>query len=193
MELILLSPRLRMTPLSVEDFDLSMALFADPEVVKYAGAPMTEAAIRNELPAWVRRGGNGCIGIWTISDRETSEKYGSVALLPMPIDEKKTDYSLLVPGKMPDGHIEIGYFLKRSAWGNGYATEACRRLLRFAFEQTPLQEVLATFDKNNLVSKKVLLKAGFTDRGTMRSYGNEGVIFRITRQEWSEQQAGQAS
>lgn len=102
----------------------------------------------------------------------------------MPIENDDTDYSLVVPGRMPNGDIEIGYFFKRSAWGRGYATEACRRLLQFAFQETTLTEVVATFHKENLVSRNVLEKAGFTDRGTRQCYDKVGLDFRITRDEW---------
>ncbi len=185
MNLNLRSQRLSLTPFTPDDLELSFDMFTDPAVVKYAGGVMSEQQIRASVSNWARRGGDGCIGIWTISDRGTGEKYGSVALLPMPIEEKTTDYDKVVPGEMPNGNIEIGYYLKRSAWGFGYATEASRRLLEFAFKETPLQEVVATFDPENLASRKVLEKAGFIERGTMRCYGqDDGVNFRITRDEW---------
>lgn len=190
MNLAFHSDRLTLTPYTPDDFDLSMRLFTDPAVLRYAGEVMSEEHIKENMPTWSRRGGNGGIGIWTVSDRRTGEKYGSAALLPMPVDEDETDFSLLVPGEMPQCDIEIGYYLKRSAWGFGYATEASRRLLRFAFEETPLKEVVATFHKENLASRNVLLKAGFTDRGTMRCYGkDDGLNFRITRDEWLQQQS----
>jgi len=188
MNLDLHSQRLILAPFAPDDLDLSFEMFTDPAVVKYAGGVMSKTAILRNLPNWTKRGGNGCIGIWTISDRSTGEKYGSAALLPMPIEEEDTDYNLVIPGKMPEGDIEIGYFLKRSAWGYGYATEACHRLLRFAFQETPLQEVVATFDKENLASRNVLEKAGFADRGTMQCYGKDGLNFRITYDEWSRLQ-----
>ena len=186
MNLKLQSRRLILAPYTPDDLDLSLAMFTDPAVVEYAGGVMSESAIRASMSNWTKRGGDGCIGIWTVSDRRTGEKFGSAALLPMPVEEDETDYSLVVPGEMPQGVIEVGYFLKRSAWGFGYATEACRRLLEFAFQETPLQEVVATFDRKNLASRKVLEKSGFTDRGTMRCYGKDGVNFRITRDEWSK-------
>ena len=189
MNLVLHSQRLTLAPFAPDDVDLSSEMFTDPAVVRYAGGVMNKREITREVSNWAKRGGNGCIGIWTISDRRTGEKYGSAALLPMPIEEGRTDYSLVEPGKMPNNDIEIGYFLKRSAWGCGYATEACRRLLQFAFQKTPLQEVVATFDKNNLASRNVLEKAGFIDRGTMRCYGKDGLNFRITRDEWLKLQA----
>lgn len=189
MNLTLHSQRLRLAPYTPDDLDLDLAMWTDPAVVKYAGKVMSEPEIEKKRPNWTKRGGDGCIGIWTVADRRTGEKYGSAALLPMPIEEDDTDFSLVIPGEMPKAQIEIGYFLKRSAWGCGYATEACRRLLQFAFQETPLQEVVATFHEKNLASRNVLEKAGFTDRGTMRCYGDDGLYFRITRDEWSKLQS----
>jgi ribosomal-protein-alanine N-acetyltransferase len=184
MKLNLSSERLSLSPLETNDLDLCLEMFTDPAVVKYADGLMSEAAIRQEMSNWMKRGGNGCIGIWCISDRVSGEKYGSVALLPIPVEEDDTDFSIVVPGTMPDGDIEIGYFLKRSAWGHGYATESCRRVLRFAFQEASLLEVVATFEEENGASRNVLEKAGFADRGTMRCYGEEGPNYRITHGEW---------
>lgn len=160
-------------------------MFTDPAVLKYAGGAIGEAAIRDEMSNWTKRGGNGGIGVWCVSDQSHGEKYGTAALLPMPVEDDDTNFDLVVPGEIPHGEIEIGYYLKHSAWGQGYATEASGRLLQFAFEETPLGEVVATFDEDNLASKHVLEKAGFTNHGIMRCYGEDGPNYRITRDEWS--------
>jgi ribosomal-protein-alanine N-acetyltransferase len=119
---------------------------------------------------------------------ENPGKLGSVLLLPLPIEEDDTDYSLVVPGKMPDGDVEIGFSLKRSAWGKGFATEACRRLLDFAFQETPLEVVVATFEIENIASKHVLDKVGFSNHGTRHCYGETSPDFRMTRIQWSRMQ-----
>ena len=134
MKLELHTHRLLLTPLVVADVDIAMELFADPEVVKYVCDPLSEDEIRTDMPDWTRRGGNGCIGIWCISDQVSAEKYGSAFLLPLSVEGPDNDFSLVIPGRMPAGDIEIGFFLKRSAWGKGYATEVCRRLLEFAHQ-----------------------------------------------------------
>ena len=85
---------------------------------------------------------------------------------------------------MPDNDIEIGFFLKRSAWGQGYATEISRRLLRFAFEESPLTEVVATFEPGNDASRSVLEKSGFVDHGVRWCYGEESPDYRIARSDW---------
>lgn len=188
MELVLTSDRLRLTPLLADDIDLAIEMFTDPQVVKYLGGPMSVAEIHAEMPTWLRRGGDGCIGIWCVSDIGTGEKYGSTALLPMPVEEDDTDWSLVVPGEMPAGDIEVGYFLKRAAWGKGIATEVCRRMLEFAFEETVLQEVVATVDSGNSGSRRVLDKCGFTHFGPMRAYGEDNPGYRITREQWQKRQ-----
>ncbi len=184
MNLVLHSERLTLTPFDASDIDLAIEMFTDPDVLKFAGGAVKEDEIRRDMSDWIKRGGNGCIGIWCISDRSSGEKFGSAALLPLPIEEDDTDFGLLIPDRMPDGDVEIGYFLKRSAWGRGYATEACKRLVRMAFEESPLTEVVATFEVGNIASRNVLEKAGFVNRGMMRCYGEDGPNYRIARDEW---------
>jgi len=176
--------RLRLTPLAVADTDLALELFTSPAVMQFLGDPVDEGYIRTEMPLWTKRGGDGCIGIWCISDRVTGEKLGSTFLLPIPIDAEDTDWDEVVPGIMPNGDVEIGYFLKEGAWGKGFATEACRRLVRFAFEETPLQEVVATLDDDNEASKRVLRKSGLSERGRRRAYGHDSPDWRVSREEW---------
>ena len=185
MNLVMHTDRLTLTPSQESDLDITIEMFTDPEVLRYAGGAMSEEKIRSGMSNWTRRGGEGeCIGIWCATVTDTDEKLGTGALLPMPIDEKDTDYDLLVPGQMPDGDIEIGYFLKRSAWGNGYATEICRRLVRFAFEESPLVEVVATFEPGNEASRKVLEKSGFADHGMRWCYGEDSPDYRIAKADW---------
>jgi hypothetical protein len=66
MNLTLHSQRLTLAPYTPEDRDLDIAMWTDPAVVKYAGKVMSEPEIEKKRPNWTRRGGDGCIGIWTI-------------------------------------------------------------------------------------------------------------------------------
>jgi len=184
MNLVLTSERLLLTPLGETDVDIAIEMFTDPAVVKYVCDVMSEDEIRKDMTNATKRGSNGRIGIWCISDRRTSEKYGDCYLLPMPIDEDDTDWDLVVPDAMPDCDIAVGFFLKRPAWGNGFATEACKRLIRFAFEETSLKEVVASLDEENQNSRNVLEKAGFSYGGRIRAYGKDCPHFRISREAW---------
>lgn len=65
---------------------------------------------------------------------------------------------------------EIGSFISRSYWGNGFATEAIMAVLNFAFYDIGLHKVYATVDPRNRASEKVLLKCGFTYEGLLRDH-----------------------
>lgn len=62
----------------------------------------------------------------------------------------------------------LGYCYGDTAWGQGYATEAARALLRWAFDTLDLNRVQAETDTRNLASARVLEKLGFVREGTMR-------------------------
>ena len=180
MDLQLTTKRLTLRPLLMSDAGLVIEMFTDHQIMKYAGGPISEEKITEEMALYIRRGGKGCVGVWCICDRANGEALGSIALLPLPIDQDDTDWEQLLENQLPDGEIEIGYFLKRAAWGKGYATEAAQRLLRFAFEDSPLEEVVAVIDPKNKSSRRVLEKIGFLSTGTRRAYGQKLPGFSIT-------------
>ena len=184
MELTLTTDRLLLRPVTLEDADISLELLTDPEIMRYIGSPISEREVVDNLPREVKRSGGGCIGIWTILETQTNEKIGSALLLPLPIELDDTDWSLLGHPEIPEGDIEIGYMFKKSAWGKGYASEAAGRLLRFAFEDTPLQEVVAVTDPENTNSQRVLRKIGLRNEGMRRAYKYDCSAFRITRSQW---------
>lgn len=55
---------------------------------------------------------------------------------------------------------EIGWRLNRQSWGQGYATEGALEVIRFAFEELGLQEVVSFTSKLNLASIRVMEKIG---------------------------------
>jgi RimJ/RimL family protein N-acetyltransferase len=61
-----------------------------------------------------------------------------------------------------DGAIDLGYRLRRSAWGNGYATEGSRALIDQGFTGHAIDRVVAETTTVNLASRRVLEKCGLT-------------------------------
>ncbi len=186
MKLDLMTERLLLRPLAETDLDVGLETLTDPVVMKYIGKTFTTDQVAEELPTAMKRCAGGCIGIWCVIDRSTKEKLGTAELLPLPIEEEDTNWDLVAGDDLPDREIEIGYLLKRSAWGEGYATEAAKRLLKFAFEETPLEEIVATIDAENTASQRVLEKCGLVYEGMRRAYAVQCPGFRITRQRWLE-------
>lgn len=66
----------------------------------------------------------------------------------------------------PDSHAYIGYVLGPPAWGQGFATEACRWLVAALQRRFVLGEILATVDVRNHPSIRVLERIGFRCIGT---------------------------
>lgn len=66
-----------------------------------------------------------------------------------------------------EGETELGYWIARSQWGKGYATEAARCLLSFARTLGHRRIVAAPF-ADNPASARVLAKAGFRPTGEIR-------------------------
>ena len=61
--------------------------------------------------------------------------------------------------------IDIGWRLKRSAWGKGYATEGAKRCLEFGFNTLDLNQIIATCAMDNLKSENVMQKIGMKQLG----------------------------
>jgi len=183
----LLTRRLILRPLRFDDLDLGIEMFTNLEVVRYVGGLLSAEEVRSEMHNYIKRCGGGCIGIWCVIDQATSEKIGTGALLPMPIEDVDTNWNLVEGPDIPDCEIEVGYILKPSAWRKGYASEICKRLLTFAFEETPLADIVACVDDDNHKSRHVLSKCGLRAEGKRLAYGVQSQCFRITRKQWESE------
>lgn len=63
---------------------------------------------------------------------------------------------------------ELGYWIGKPHWRQGYATEAAQAVVRFGFEQLHLERLHARFMAHNRASGRVLEKLGFTREGILR-------------------------
>ncbi|MGR3615724.1 MAG: GNAT family N-acetyltransferase [Paracoccaceae bacterium] len=184
------SERLHFRPLETGDLDLEVALWTDGEVTRFInGDPSTVDEIEELMPAAIKRAGNGCVGIWCLINKSTGEKIGHAVLLPLPVEAENTEFKLLESDDWPDRDVEIGYVLRRSHWYSGYATEACTRLLEFAFQETDLKAVFAVTDPNNHASQRVLKKSGMHAVGLIPAFADQYPGFKLTRAQWAEQRS----
>ena len=84
----------------------------------------------------------------------------------------------------------LGYCFDDAAWGHGYATEAARALLRWAYDTLDLNRVQAETDTRNVASARVLEKLGFVREGTLREdcvvngEVSDSWVYGLIRREW---------
>lgn len=87
-------------------------------------------------------------------------------------------------------NASLGYCFDDAAWGHGYATEAARALLRWAFDTLDLNRVQAETDTGNAASARVLEKLGFVREGTLREdcvvngEVSDSWVYGLIRREW---------
>ncbi len=67
-----------------------------------------------------------------------------------------------------DRNAEIGYWLAESENGKGIITESCKALIKYAFREMNLHRVIIKMDTENIPSKKVPERLGFTCEGIER-------------------------
>ena len=66
--------------------------------------------------------------------------------------------------------VEIGYVIARSFWGQGYASEAARSLVDWAYAHPAIYRVWASCDAENMASARVLEKAGLVFEGRLQRW-----------------------
>lgn len=167
MQVFLETERLVLRRFTEADADDLFDLDGDPEVMRFltGGRPTPRDEIRDEtLPRFLdyyeRFAG---FGHWAAVEKPTGEFLGWFALHPTESGD-------------PD-EVELGYRLRRSAWGKGYATEGSRALVRKGFADLGARRVVAETMAVNTASRRVMEKAGLT-------YG------RTFHREWSDPIAG---
>lgn len=159
--------RLILRPWSEDDAQVLFTLASEPIIGISAGwAPHTSA---HESLRMIQ-GPLGNEETYAIVLRDTGVPIGSVGLLAE--DDRHVD-------NMDDDEAEIGYWIGTDYWGNGYAGEAVRRLLRHAFSDLKKTGVWATYYDENVRSGRVQAKNGFVYHHTQRTtdaLGDERIV-----------------
>ncbi|HEY8481811.1 MAG TPA: GNAT family N-acetyltransferase [Spirillospora sp.] len=125
------------------------AMNADPEVMEHFPAPLTRAESDALIARFEARFEEDGFGFWALETLGTGEFIGFTGLSVVRFTAPFTPA------------VEIGWRLARSAWGRGYATEAARRALRFAFD-AGVGEVVAFTAVANTRSRAVMERIGMT-------------------------------
>jgi len=126
------------------------ALNADPEVMEHFPSTLT-AEQSDQLVARIAAGfAQHGFGLWAVEATGTSPFIGFVGLAVPGFEAAFTPC------------VEIGWRLARGAWGHGYASEGARAVLRFAFEDRGLDEIVSFTAATNVRSQSVMHRIGMT-------------------------------
>jgi RimJ/RimL family protein N-acetyltransferase len=184
MDVFLETERLQLRRLTEDDVENLVELDGDPEVMRYinGGRPTPREEIEHELlPAifgqYERYAG---FGFWAAVEKSSGRFVG---------------WFHFRPGQdAPPGEVELGYRLRKSAWGKGYATEGSRALVEKGFAELGVQRVVASTMVVNVASRRVMENAGLKYVRTFHQpwpdyiEGQEegDVEYALLRSEWLE-------
>jgi RimJ/RimL family protein N-acetyltransferase len=135
-------------------------LFASPEVGAYIGGPRPRDDLEREVPEVPgRRPGFFVIEV----DGAT---IGMITL-----DRRAPEHPVHVrPGA---SEVELGYMFLPTAWGHGYATEACTAALDWFADALPGETAVLTTRTANTRSMRLAAKLGFLEVARFEEYGAE--------------------
>lgn len=171
------TPRLRLRPLQLEDFEKFAAFVRDPDAARFVGGPQVRSiAWRNFMTlagAWYLQG----VSMFSVLLKDSGEWIGRVG--PW--------YPEGWPG------TEVGWGILPQFWGRGFATEAASATMDWAFETLGWEEIIHTIDPRNAASISVARKLGAEDRGAGRlpaPYDSAPVrIWGQSRAQWYARKA----
>lgn len=153
---------------------------ADAEVMRYFPATQTREQSDASVNAWRAHFAQHGWGNWAVEQRDTGEFLGFIGLN---IPRRQLPFSPCV---------EVGWRLKKSAWGHGFATEGARECLRHAFVTLNLPEIVSFTALLNTPSIAVMRRIGMRNANTDFEHpavpeGNAlrpHCLYRLSRTEW---------
>lgn len=72
--------------------------------------------------------------------------------------------------RQKDGAYNLGYWVAKPFWRQGYASEAARRVIEFAFDELGASRLMADWHHDNGISGRILAKLGFEAAGVHKEY-----------------------
>ncbi len=137
-----------------QDSDIStfIKMNQDPRVMEFFPELWSEERSRDCVTLFRKHFAKNGFGFFAVELKETHEFIGFVGIAKVRFEAHFTTQT--------SPAIEIGWRLVSKHFGKGYATEAAREVLRFAFAELHLKEVVSYAAVPNLPSQNVMKKIG---------------------------------
>ena len=154
---VLKTQRLLLRPFSPDDADDVTRLANDRDIAantRNIPYPYMKPVAERWIADLSERYRNGTEVTFAITHTQEHYLIGAISLMLKPVDER----------------AELGYWIGRPYWNNGYATEAARVVVQFGFEELRLNRIYAQHLKRNPASGRILQKIGMKYEGCLRQH-----------------------
>lgn len=160
---VLTTDRLILREMTGADLDDMASLLGDPEVMRYYPRPRTRAEAQEWIDWNLRLYRDYGFGLWAMVLRDSGEFVGDCGLTLQHVDGAE--------------EIEVGYHVRVSMQGNGYATEAALAARNFARDTLGLHRLIAIINPANTPSQRTAAKIGLQPEKLAIVFGTEHVIY----------------
>jgi [ribosomal protein S5]-alanine N-acetyltransferase len=172
------TPRLRLRQVRAGDDARLLAIFGDPEAMRYwSSEPFDGPAAATAYRLGIERGlRDRTLFQWGIATRADDRLAGTVTVYGWNPAHRRA---------------ELGYMLDRHEWGQGLAREAVHAVLAFAFGPMQIHRMEADVDPENEASMRLLERLGFSREGYLRerwfTYGawRDSVVFGLLARDFA--------
>jgi ribosomal-protein-alanine N-acetyltransferase len=156
--------RLKLRPFRIDDVYAAFEFFRDPQVMHFSlnGPHPSHKLTEDFITANINRQDRLGFSIWPIIERTSGDLIGMCGL---------AEFGHGVPG------IELAYRLRRDRWGRGYASEAGRTTVAYAFDSLGLDRLIAAVERENTPSIHVLEKCGFSYVEERTLGGKDALVY----------------
>lgn len=167
--MILETERLVLREFKPEDTDALFKVLGDPIAMQYYPAPFDRPGVRAWIARNMARYENHGFSLWAMMLKPTCEVIGDCGCVLQEIEERQ--------------EIEVAYHVRRDLWGRGYATEAARACMNFAFARLGAARVVSMIRPENLQSRRVAEKNGLFCEGIVFWHGYDHCVYVKNRAE----------
>lgn len=150
---IFTSERLGFRNWKLDDLDAFAELTADEEVMKHFPSIMSRDETKDLIVRFQKHFEKKNYTYYAVEIKSSGEFIGFIGLA----------YQEYEASFLPA--TDIGWRLKRSSWGNGYATEGAKKCLAHAFSNLGIETIVAVCTERNINSENVMKKIGMTKQG----------------------------
>ena len=150
--MILETKRLLLREMTQDDLPALQGILQDEETMYAYNGAFDEAETQAWLDRQLSRYAQYGFGLWAVVLKESGGMIGQCGLTMQPW--------------RGDEVLEVGYLFNRAFWHHGYATEAARGCMEYAFDLLGAREVCSIIRETNLPSRRVAERNGMTVRDT---------------------------
>ena len=163
------------------DAQALMEIHQDPEVLEQGLVTLTappgglDVALRN-IDRMLRHWKDYGYGQWSVVEKDTANVVGCVGFYH----------------RQQQSEIEIGWIIRRSQWGNGFATEATRAVIDWTWRTTDVNHIISLIRPTDARSIRVAEKSGqrFEREGIEPISGENRSVFGIYRRTEGSREPG---